>query len=316
MPTDTCPPPPPTPAATPGLDLQAARALLSACGWDVAVCKPGNVSIGRGGHRMVARQFLDSAQAVVPALCTAGRPVGRRVHLAMSASLAAAGCNTNLGIVLLAAPLLAAHERLVGQPPAARDDIAWRAALQQVCAALDRADAAEACAAIAMTQPGGLGRLPEHDVQVPPTLALQPLMALAAPRDRIAAQYRDGGRELFDIGLAAWRATAAQPPARRVMQVWLAWMASGPDSHIVRKHGEALAHTVMAVAQRWRDRLQAGEQPDLPGACADDWLDWDRSLKQAGLNPGTCADLTVATLLLAAVRDEDLPVPPVAWHGT
>lgn len=316
MPTDLCPPPPPIPAATPGLDLHAARALLSACGWDVAVCKPGNVSVGRDGHRMVARQFLDSAQAVVPALCTAGRPVGRRVHLAMTASLAAAGCNTNLGIVLLAAPLLAAHERLAARPGAARDDAAWRAALQQVCAALDRADAVEACAAIALTRPGGLGKLPEHDVQTPPTLALQPLMALAAPRDRIAAQYRDGGRELFDIGLAAWRTAAGQPTARRVMRVWLAWMASGPDSHIVRKHGEPLAHTVMAAAQRWQARLSDGEQPDRSGATADDWQDWDRSLKQASLNPGTCADLTVATLLLAALRDEDLPAPPLAWHGT
>jgi triphosphoribosyl-dephospho-CoA synthase len=79
--------------------------------------------------------------------------------------------------------------------------------------------------------------------------------------------------------------------------VYLSFLARLPDSHIVRKHGAALAHSVMRSAQRWQTRAQAGEHLDAdPG-----FADWDLELKASGLNPGTSADLTVAALFVAGV---------------
>ena len=57
--------------------------------------------------------------------------------------------------------------------------------------------------AIARAQPGGLGTAPSQDVRDPPSVDLRAAMALAAPRDSIARQYRDGFAELFDAGAAA-----------------------------------------------------------------------------------------------------------------
>ena len=292
----------------------AARAFLRACAWDVAVRKPGNVSWASAGHRMQAQMFLDSAEACVGALTRPGASVGERIEAAVAATWARVGCNTNLGIVLLCAPTARAHERLVtrGDTPTRA---AWRQAWRDEMAALTLADTEAAFRAISMARPGGLGEAPEQDVRQPPTLDLRAAMALAAGRDRIAAQYRDAGTELFDIGLAAAdglpfmlpNALGAEPhgptadldpaPTACVQRVFLAFLASAPDSHIVRKHGPGLAHSVMTEAVRWDQRAREGHDLD---AIAD-FITWDETLKAAGVNPGTTADLTVATLMLAVL---------------
>ena len=64
------------------------------------------------GHSMHAGLFIASAHAAAPALFAPGARAGDRIEAAVAASWAAAGCNTNLGIVLLCAPVAMAHDRL------------------------------------------------------------------------------------------------------------------------------------------------------------------------------------------------------------
>lgn len=272
------------------------RAFLDACAWDVAVRKPGNVSVHSAGHGMQAQTFLDSAQACVGALCRPGTSVGARIEQAVAATWARVGCNTNLGILLLCAPIAAAAERAASPP----GEAGLRRALAQVMDSLTVEDAAAAFRAIVQANPGGLGSAGQQDVRDAPTVTLREAMALAADRDRIAAQYRDGGAALFDIGLTALRGgegpvRAVSPDA--VQRVFLAWLASDLDSHIVRKHGLTLAQIVLNDAQRWWVRAAAGERLDADPAFSA----WDEALKTASINPGTSADLTVATLVLAAL---------------
>lgn len=278
------------------------RAFLDACAWDVAVRKPGNVSVHSAGHGMEARTFLDSAGACVGALCQPGAPVGVRIERAVAATWARVGCNTNLGILLLCAPIAVAAERAA----APVDDAGLRQALADVMATLTVEDAAAAFRAIVQASPGGLGAAAQQDVRQAPTVTLREAMVLAAGRDRIAAQYRDGGAALFDLGLTALSghagsaARAVSP--QTVQRVYLAWLASDLDAHIVRKHGPALAQIVLNDAQRWSARAAAGERLDAdPG-----FLAWDEALKSAAINPGTSADLTVATLMLAALLDRSV----------
>lgn len=272
------------------------RAFLDACTWDVAVRKPGNVSVHSAGHGMQAQTFLDSAQACVGALCRPGASVGARIEQAVAATWARVGCNTNLGILLLCAPIAVAVERAASPP----GEAGLRRALAQVMDSLTVEDAAAAFRAIVQANPGGLGSAGQQDVRDAPTVTLREAMALAADRDRIACQYRDGGAALFDIGLTALRGgerpvRAVSPDA--VQRVFLAWLASDLDSHIVRKHGPALAQIVLNDARRWWVRAEAGERLDTDPAFAE----WDEALKTASINPGTSADLTVATLVLAAL---------------
>lgn len=263
-------------------------AFLRACRLDVEVRKPGNVSVASPGHGMDAAMFSASSQAAAPPLLAPGAPVGARVEGAVRASLVAAGCNTNLGIVLLVAPLARALEA----PGAAASPAALRSAVGAVLAALDGDDAAAVFRAIAAANPGGLGRDPIADVRDRPALGLLDAMRLAAGRDRIAAQYAGGYAELFAIGLPAWAAAIGRGAgeAGAMLDVFVAWLATAPDSHIARKHGDAVAHRVTDEARRWRDQVAVN-----PEALAR----WDEALKARGLNPGTSADLAVATAFAA-----------------
>lgn len=286
-----------------GLAAQARAAFLWACTLDVAVRKPGNVSLHSAGHDMRARQFLDSAQASAPALFERGAAVGARIEAAVRATRAVAGCNTNLGILLLCVPLACAVERLdAHQPPSAGQ---LRAALEAVLQGLDIEDARAAYRAIATAHPGGLGTAPEQDVADEPDVDLRAAMRLAADRDLIARQYANGHAEVFGLGLAAFAGPDGEPSmalAQRVQRVYLAWLATHPDSHIVRKQGAAVARGVAAEAAVWRERLACD-----PGAGEGaDFAAWDEALKARGLNPGTSADLTVCTLFVAALLDPAL----------
>jgi triphosphoribosyl-dephospho-CoA synthase len=282
---------------TSALTKRARHAFLQACALDVAVRKPGNVSADSPGHGMHAYQFIASAQAAAGPLFSSGASVGTRIEGAVAATLAVAGCNTNLGIVLLCAPLA----RLVDLEPALSDDpAAWRAGLTRVLAALDLDDAAAAYRAISAAQPGGLGHSDAQDVREGPTVTLLQAMQIAAPRDRIARQYADCYADLFDIGLPALSAAGCGSQDRAVstsavQALYLAFLGRLPDSHIVRKHGAILAQDVTNEARLWLSRAESGE------IVADDsaFPAWDASLKARGLNPGTSADLTVASLCLA-----------------
>src|SRR5207248_1102145 len=86
--------------------------------------------------------------------------------------------NTNLGIVLLLAPLASVQPGL---------DL--RGGVMRVLMRLDVADARAAYEAIRRAQPGGLGTVPEQDVIGDPTVTLREAMALAADRDLVARQY-------------------------------------------------------------------------------------------------------------------------------
>lgn len=273
--------------------LQAA--FVEACRLDIAVRKPGNVSQASAGHGMNAALFLASAQAARAPLFDSALGVGERIERAMLATLDVAGCNTNLGIVLLVAPLAVALER--APAPLARDGV--RHSLAAVLAGLSIDDARGAYRAIAAAHPAGLGTTDAQDVAEAPTVTLLDAMRLAATRDRNALQYATGFDELFDGGLRAWHAASAHAgaplPAAPVQAVFLHYLASAPDSHIVRKHGPQAGQRVTQEAVAWVERSGQGEALDADPAFAA----WDESLKQRGLNPGTSADLTVATAFLA-----------------
>jgi triphosphoribosyl-dephospho-CoA synthase len=279
--------------------LTPREAFLRACTLDVAVRKPGNVCLHAAGHGMHAAQFLVSASVAADAICQRGATVGQRIEAAVVATRAAVGCNTNLGILLLCAPLACAAENI---------HVPLQQALQQVLAGLTIDDAAAAFRAIAHANPGGLGEAPEQDVRQAPSVTLLQAMALAAERDRIAAQYRDGFAEVFASarGLpAGFRlpATAGEnvladaTTTAAVQVLYLRWLGTGFDSHIVRKQGKTVAQNVMSAAQGWQHRSASAVPLDSDPAFAA----WDQALKEAGVNPGTSADLTVVTLMAAGL---------------
>jgi triphosphoribosyl-dephospho-CoA synthase len=268
-----------------------AAAFVAACRDELDAPKPGNVHVFADGHRMSVADFLRSAEAAAGPLTETGARVGQRIFGAVAATRAMVGTNTNLGIILLCAPLAAAAEIAT---------TSLRDALADVLQDLDIADADLAFQAIALAAPGGLGHAARHDVHAPATVTLSQAMAAAAERDRIAHQFSTGFEDIFDCGLAAFDTASRRWPQSNwvTLAVYLGFLGAFPDTHIVRKHGTDAADAVRRTATEFRSRLRSCREPaDL----LPDLLAWDGELKAAGLNPGTSADLTVATLFARRV---------------
>ena len=286
------------------------EAYLWACHLDVAVRKPGNVSQDSAGHGMRAEQFLASASASAGPLLRRGSSVGERIEGAVEATHEAVGCNTNLGIVLLCAPLALAHEQC-GEFA----QRSLRTALKEVLQGLTVADARAAYRAITLASPAGLGQVDAQNVGSEPTVTLRAAMRLAASRDRIARQYDSGYEDIFWLGLGQPKEpnTAARSVSAHVQRIYLEFLASDLDSHIVRKLDCASAQIVTDEAAEWLARLR--ERPDVGRGQA--FAAWDRSLKRRGFNPGTSADMTVCSLFVAALANPGLSgrTADENWHG-
>jgi triphosphoribosyl-dephospho-CoA synthase len=90
-----------------------------------------------------------------------------------------------------------------------------------------------------------------------------------------------------------------------MLGLYLDLLARAPDSHIARRHGDAVAHTVMGQTLIRRNAwIQSGCDEHDAGLAQ-----WDLRLKQAGWNPGTTADLCVACATVAAWLDPSLVAP-------
>lgn len=264
------------------------NAYLRACEVELQAPKPGNVSQESPGHDMCADDFLASAAASAPALIAPDLGLGERIYKAIAATREKVACNTNLGIVLLCAPLL--HAMRSGPPTRGLRD-----RLRAVLRDADVQDTAGIYRAIRLAAPGGLGHSDVHDVSREPGVPVLTAMQAAAHRDRIALQYSNSYGDVFDYAVprlleyrARWRSDAWAAVA-----VFLGLLRRFPDSHIVRKYGEARAREVSARAARLEAELSQCRQPQ---EITQRLREVDAEFKSAGINPGTTADLTVATL--------------------
>jgi triphosphoribosyl-dephospho-CoA synthase len=279
------------------LEARVAAAYIEACLAELDAPKPGNVHRFAPGHRMEVADFIRSAEASAAPIAAKGARVGTRIREAVDATLKAVGQNTNLGIILLCAPLAAAAEA---------PDVALRVALATVLDGLNRTDTADVFAAIVAANPGGLGRASRHDVNAPAAVTLREAMAEAADRDRIARQYVTTYEDVFSLGLPALETARRRQSDSRwsTLAVFLTFLAEIPDTHIARKFDMGVAESVRREAVDWRDAFASAGDPE---GIVDSLLGWDATLKSRGINPGTSADLTVATLFasgLAAIRDD------------
>lgn len=263
-----------------------------ACLAELDALKPGNVHRFAPGHGLRVEEFEASARAAAPAVARPGAPLGVRILEAVAATRAAVGTNTNLGILLLCAPLAAAAER----PEPLHE------ALAIVLAGADRCDAQRTYAAIRLARPGGLGRVEAGDVAEEPELPLLEAMRLAETRDRIAWNWTHGFADPFAIGIPLLETLEARgwsgPWALAGLHLHL--LSRIPDSHVARKHGRATAQALVEAARPLAVRLLAEPHPER---LQDELLAFDAELKAGGLNPGTTADLVVASAFAKRLCD-------------
>ncbi len=272
-----------------------ALAAQAACLLEVSAAKPGNVHRTADFTDTRFEDFLLSAAAIGAAFARAEQnSVGQIVWDAVNATRKLVGSNTNLGMVLLLAPLAKACT--------APGDI--RANLARVLAGLTVEDARSVYAAIRLAAPGGLGQAPEADVRDVPDITLREAMALSQAHDAIAREYVSDFAITFEIALPALARAgdAAERLDQAIVQGFLALLAQVPDTLIGRKRGAAVS---AQVSEQAAEVLQLGGVFSAAGRQA--LAAFDRALRDERhtLNPGTTADLIAAAIFLRLVRRED-----------
>jgi triphosphoribosyl-dephospho-CoA synthase len=277
--------------------LSIGMCAFAACMFDVMTHKPGNVHPLFAFSNMSATDFLLSAAAIAPAMDDApNRRVGETILESIQATRRVTGANTNLGIILLLAPLASV--------PLHRD---LRGGLISTLMRLTVDDARSTYEAIRLAKPGGLGTVETQDVSTEPTVTLREAMALAADRDIVARQYVNDFEQVFE-GAELLRENFTPmdiQPKSSIRRVFLMLLANYPDSLIARKHGRSVAEE---VSRRARNIVESNA--GFSETAIDEFDRWLRSGGQYPINPfgvnsynpGTTADLVTASLFVALRR--------------
>jgi len=258
---------------------------------EIEAFKPGNISSYSDGHNMTAQDFFLSADVSTPILCKEEYGLGERVLNSVFATRDAVGCNTNLGMLLLFAPIIMAAESGFETIEKLRNN------LESTLTSITKNDTNQIFEAIRTANPGGLGNANEQDVSNTPSSSLIYAMKLASKRDSVALQYSNNFNEVFKSGFTTiknfdkrWNSVKWS-----TVSCYLTFMASIRDSHIERKHGRKVAEQIRIksgiIVEKFNNSLD-------PEASIGLLRDFDRELKTENFNPGTSADLTAASLLV------------------
>jgi triphosphoribosyl-dephospho-CoA synthase len=269
-----------------------------ACIWEATAAKPGNVYRAADFDDLTYADFLASATVIGPIIDrTPEQGVGPTILAAVAATRAAVATNTNLGMLLLIAPLAAVDG---GLP--------LSAGIEAVLTGLSYGDTCAVYEAIPLSQPGGMGEVAEADVNGPPPagLKLRDAMAMAADRDLIARQYVNRFVEVFRTADRIEQHVAeGQPLGEAIVIAFLELLATEPDSLIARKAGLDAAREVSQHAATILDSRRQGDDAfHAMRAEFDFWLRADGHRR----NPGTTADI-IAAALFVLLRENRLDWP-------
>jgi triphosphoribosyl-dephospho-CoA synthase len=274
-------------------------AVEMACLFEVSADKPGNVTRHEDFVDTSFEDFLISAAAIGPAFrSTAKASVGEIILQAIRATRNLVRVNTNLGIVLLLAPLAKAAEL--------SPSVDLQTAVESVLQNLTVEDTQLTYQAIRLAKPAGMGTSQRYDLNKTITdITLLQAMEEARNRDAISREYVTTYNITFAIGLVALKKTLAQsvPLPEAIVQTFLSILAEVPDTLIARKNGEEVAQQISNRAKRIiKEGGIFGDKGEIQK------FDFDLRDKKHSLNPGTTADLIAAVLFAYFVEEDFSPI--------
>lgn len=282
-----------------------------ACLLEASAPKPGNVHRSADFDDVTFYDFQTSALVTgnVFDACS-NKPLGETILAAVEATKSAVGTNTNLGLILLLAPLVKTCQRIGSSKLTG-------GLVGEMLSELTPVDGGKVFQAIAAAKPGGMGQADSMDVNRPvDQVDLMAAMTSSSERDSIAKQYTHQFCDVFDIGIKLLKHGLSIFPKLHQATVFahIAWIAHQGDSLIFRKLGAAASNEARdraATALASLDDLTVSKllAQDRRFDVTDQNRDafwhqvgtFDFWLRSDGhrRNPGTTADLMGATLFVA-----------------
>jgi triphosphoribosyl-dephospho-CoA synthase len=285
--------------------------------------KPGNVHRTRDFESTRFEHFLSSAAALEPHFRQAALRgsklargsihggelmIGEQIKRAVeSSSEWQHGGNTSLGAILLLIPISCAAGMVPSREALRAQEI--RKNLRRITRDTTKADAVNVYRAISHASPGGLGEVPELDVNDRDSLAeiqkrnlsLLDVFRISSGYDTISSEWVKGYPVTFDIGLRflvrELRATGDINTA--VVDTYLRILSQVPDTLVARKLGAGRAEEVSLMAKQV---LKEGGMKTLNGRVAVRMMDKSLQRIDHRCNPGTTADLTASALSILVLN--------------
>lgn len=277
-------------------DRWIAWASQLACVFEAMAEKPGNVTRSKDCADLTFEQFMVSTVAVWPAFSNASTAgVGEMIHQGVAHTKTLVGANTNVGILLLLAPLAKAAAR--GHPKG------LRAGVKQVLGGLTVADARLAFEAILRASPLGLDEVDEGDIrQSVIEFTLLEAMEMARDRDTLASEYVTDFSIVFEMGYPGLKRhlEEGRQLSEAIVQVFLSILAKVPDTDISRKTDRETAERISREAA---GVLKSGGVFTEEGIRAAKRFDARIRDEKRLFNPGTTADLIAGSLFAFLVND-------------
>jgi triphosphoribosyl-dephospho-CoA synthase len=268
--------------------------VIWACENEVAAPKPGNVNDFSDGHNMEVQDFIKSAHAIAPIMAQKALSVGELILQGIQATRTVVNCNTNLGIVLLFAPLCRAIHQC-------SDFKQLPDELEKVLHNLTVDDAKACYEAIRLADAGGLGSSEQQDIDAIPSVTLLQAMRIAEERDSIAKQYVTNYKDILNFGLPILTSSikSGESVEWATAFAYLKFLASVPDTLIRRKQSWEHALEITKAAIKILTKVN---ENNMLSSFEAEIITWDNELKKKAINPGTTADLIAATLLIYAFQ--------------
>ena len=271
---------------------QVKMAFEYACKLDVFSIKPGNVFLDHPAYGMTHKDFLQSSMACSDIICEQNIDIGEKILESVKASIDVVGCNTNLGIILLCSPIVEAiyldNEHKLQQNN-----------LKKVIDRIDLKQTKTIYKAINLANAGGMGLKDKFDLNAKKSsdFTLSEAMNFASSYDYIANEYTNYFNNIINTISLNWRnyfklmgnaecATTA---------TFLKLISSNPDSLIARKYG---LDTAIEVSGKFKALSDDYCELKNPNIINNKLLLLDSELKIQGLNPGTTADVVVASIFI------------------
>jgi triphosphoribosyl-dephospho-CoA synthase len=274
-----------------------------ACLLEVSAEKPGNVTPSHDFKDTKYQDFLISAVAIGKAFRNVSNAsVGETILQAVKDTRSLTNVNTNLGIILLLAPIAKAYS--YGEMPELKMN------LKHVLNNLSIDDAKLVYEAIRIACPGGMGKIEDHDINdTDVNITLLEAMEQAKEKDSIAREYTTGYKIILEIGLPAFKDALKKVGifSDAVIQTFMTILSQVPDTLIARKSGMDKAKD---IANHAADAIKSGGIFNEIGRNKIKNLNTllcrgEKSIAPNNrLNPGTTADLTAAVLFVYLMEND------------
>ena len=265
------------------------------CNNEMNSLKPGNVHKYSAGHGMNVKDFIKSGEIISNYLTNNKYNLGKKILNSVIETKKKIRKNTNLGIILMLSPIITVVEK---------EGILTKKKLlkkiKSLLAKQNTKNSYDIFKAISIATPGGLGFSKKYDVNKLPRISLYKAMEYSKKKDLIAKQYCSGFKDILEVGIPAYDKFYKKwgKVNWALTGVYLTFLKKFNDSHIIRKNGIKIAINVKKQAKKYYNILKNYENMKI---IEKKLLFFDKMLKNNEINPGTTADLTVATLLLELV---------------